>query len=695
MINAPKTSYGKRKERVHRRDALESRSGRDIGPLPKVGNARRRNRCEKSLRLFATKYFPETVYLELSEDHKKAIEKIEHAVRHGGHFAFAMPRGSGKTTLTEIGVIWAILYGLRKFVMIVGSDRPSAISILDSIKTELETNDLLYEDFPEVCHAVRALEGEARRCGGQLLDGERTRIVWGADEFVCPVVSGSVSSESVIRVAGITGRIRGAKRKNSLGEQVRPDLAIVDDPQTEESAWSDNQSNSREMVIKRAVCRLAGPGKDIAVFIPCTVIRKGDLADRLLDKSLNPDWQGLRTKMLYQFPERMDLWDQYDDIRRSEFEAGRDTKQARTFYRTNRKEMMAGGLVGWKACKGANDVDALQHAMDLYFEDPAGFLAEYNNEPQAEMAEGQVLLATSDDIIKRTNGYERGLCPSWVTTVTAFIDVQQDCLFWCVTGWSDEFQGAVIDYGCYPEQGRAYFSKTDLRKTLRKSLGIESEQGAIRQGLDRLVGQLMKREFTGEAGQSLQIERLAIDASYEQSVIYGYCKSLSDSRVTPYHGKWFGATSVPLSAYRAKAGEKIGHHWQRPSIRGQKLAVRHYVGDSNYWKSFVHSRLSIEQGSPGDLTLFGKPRDRRDHRMFADHLTAQFCIRAEAEGRKVDEWKKPPSKEWDWFDCLVGTAILACVEGCMLPEWDRKRRRKRAKRDDDHDNNGPRHSIKF
>lgn len=72
--------------------------------------------------------------------------------------------------------------------------------------------------------------------------------------------------------------------------------------------------------------------------------------------------------------------------------------------------------------------------------------------------------------------------PGWATKITAFVDVQQDCLFWLVAAWSDEFRGAVIDYGCFPDQKRTYFTKADIRKTLRKVLGVKSIEGATATG---------------------------------------------------------------------------------------------------------------------------------------------------------------------------------------------------------------------
>ena len=60
-----------------------------------------------------------------------------------------MPRGSRKTTIAECACLWAILFGHREFVALIGASEVHAAEMLDSIKTELDGNELLLEDFPE------------------------------------------------------------------------------------------------------------------------------------------------------------------------------------------------------------------------------------------------------------------------------------------------------------------------------------------------------------------------------------------------------------------------------------------------------------------------------------------------------------------------------------------------------------------
>ena len=231
-------TYEEKKNAARNRNLALAMAGRDIGELPEVVNPERKKRCRTNFRMFCEEYFPETFSLEWSPDHLKAIHKIETAVLKGGLFALAMPRGSGKSSLTEVAAIWAMLYGHREFIMLIGATESAALELLDSLMTEFEINEHLAADFPEVCFPIQQLDGIANRCAGQLYHGERTRITWTSNEIVLPTIKGSAASGIVVRVAGITGRIRGMKYKRPDGRSVRPSLVVIDDPQTSESAGS-------------------------------------------------------------------------------------------------------------------------------------------------------------------------------------------------------------------------------------------------------------------------------------------------------------------------------------------------------------------------------------------------------------------------------------------------------------------------
>ncbi len=58
--------------------------------------------------------------------------------------------------------------------------------------------------------------------------------------------------------------------------------------------------------------------------MPCTVIKPGDMADRILDREAHPKWNGGRCKMVYSFPQDQKLWDRYAEIRAESLRTGGD-----------------------------------------------------------------------------------------------------------------------------------------------------------------------------------------------------------------------------------------------------------------------------------------------------------------------------------------------------------------------------------
>jgi len=662
-------SYEEQKARKAERAAEQVRSAQDIGEIPAVVDPDRKARCIASFRAFCETYFAEVFYLPWSADHRTVISKIEKAVRTGGLFAMAMPRGSGKTVLCQTAVLWAALIGASPFVCLIAASAERARDLLENIKIWLETNPLLHEDFPEVTYPIRCLERITNRQKGQKYQGEPTRIDWSSDRVVLPVIEGSLSSGIVISSSGMKGSdIRGQNYARADGQVVRPQLVLVDDPQTTESAWSPSQSQRREAILAGDVLGMAGPGKKIAGLMACTVIRPADMADNILDRDKHPEWQGERTKMIYSFPDANaeKLWAKYAEIRADSLRNDGDGSQATEFYRDNREAMDAGSIVAWPERFNEDELSALQHAMNLRLRDEAAFFAEYQNEPIIESV-GEEMLA-ADAIASKTNGHPRNVIPQACNHLTMFIDVQQKVLFWMLCAWEENFTGYIVDYGTWPEQKRAYYTLRDIRSTISRAAPGAGLEGQIYAGLDILTAEKLTATYHRDDGAEMRIDRCLIDANWGQStdVVYQFCRqSQHAALLLPSHGRYVGASSIPFSEYKRKRGDRVGLHWRIPNTVG-KRQVGHALIDTNYWKTFVHARLSVAMGDPSCLSLFG--RDDKAHRMLADHLTSEYRIKSMAQGRTVDEWKLRATRpDNHWLDCLVGCAVGASIQGVSLP----------------------------
>ena len=668
-----KEQYQQHRDRMADAQKEQARQGRDIGPIPPIKNPRRRKKALGALLYFLRTYLAAAFPLPFSEDQLKVIGKIERAVLKGGLFAEAMPRGSGKSTICEGACLWAVLTGARRFVCLIGATADKGEGMVDSISDELEDNDLLLEDFPEVAYPFIALEQSNNRAKGQRCIGNLTRVQRKSGKLVLPTIPGSLSSGVVLIGTGIEGgAIRGARHRVKGGQRIRPDMVICDDLQTDESANSLGECVKREGAITGKILGTAGPGMTPAAIVCGTVIQKGDVMDNLLDHQKHPQWQGERMRLIYHFPvDYVGRWDEYSRILNDDLVTGGNGSKARTFYRKYRKAMDLGAVVAWKQRKAPEDVSAIEHAMKIFFRDRKTFYAEYQNEPVVSDASRRIL--TADQIAAKQNGMRRGEIPENCTRVTAFIDVHQDALYWMTCAWEDNFTGYVIDYGTCPDQHRSYFLLREVRHTLATAaqkekrgdgLGVGME-GAIYAGLDASVNLLAGREYLRDDGAPMRVDRLLIDANWGQttSLVKQFCRQTPYAAlVMPSHGHYYGARHKPLSQYQKKRGERLDRDYMWHIPKGQNRQVRHVAWDTNWWKSFTHARLAVAMGDGGCLSLFVD----NDHRLLADHLTAELPAHTEGQGRKLDEWTQRPGTDNHWFDCLVGCGVAASIQGCTL-----------------------------
>ena len=673
----------------------QSAQAREIGAIPAIADIERRSACAHSLRRFCETYNPDAFTLAWSDDHLRAIARIEEAVEHGALYAFAMPRGAGKTSLCRMASLWAIAYAKVRYVFVIGANAEKAQDTLDAIKTWIRFLPEFAEDFPEISRGPIALAGIANRASGQTCEGHPTLIEWSKDRVVLPTVplppnwpsdwpapeSGlAPTSSSTIGVSGLTGDgIRGSLHTLATGEQIRPDLVLLDDPQTDESAASPSQNNYRERLVSGAVLGMAGPASRISAVMPCTVIQPDDFIDRILDRQKHPLWRGERTKMLKSMPENMGEWEKYFEVyQRCAQKEPPDFEEANAYFKKRRKKLEKGAEASWPDRMLDTEVSPIQHAMHLWFRSPVAFAAEYQNEPETLQRSDE--FATADEIKQKTSGVGRGLVPPWATKLTGFIDVQDRLLYFAVVAWSEQFGGQIVAYGTYPDQQRIYFRYTDAQRTLRRVHPKTGRTGAIYAGLLATVDQLVGHAWPNvDNTATYRIERLMIDAGHEKNIVYEVCR---DSRhaavITPSFGRGIRAGDNPMSEWKRNPGEEIGHQWRRRTAKGE--GVRYVLYDTNAWKTRVQHALNTPAGDPGTMVLFNDQPQR--HQMIAEHLTAESPQRTEGRGREVIEWRLiEKHRDNHLLDCVVGSAVAASVAGVRAtgdskPQGGRRRRMK-------------------
>lgn len=668
MVALRRNSYRTVKKRAAARSAEMSVQGREIGSIPHIHSIERRESCSGNLKLFLETYFTAggKFYLGWSLDHLKIIAKLEDAILNGSLFALAMPRGSGKTTIITAAAVWALLYGHRRYVAIIGDGGAAVKEIMADIKTELENNDSLYEDFPEICYPIRKLEGIVNRARGQLCEGIRTSMTWAEDKMILPTTKDNhTSSGSIISCAGILGRIRGMKHTSQQGEALRPDLVLIDDPQNYESANSTSQNKKRLSILNGDILGLAGPGKKIAGLLACTVIAKGDMADQILDRNHNPAWQGERVAMLKSFPKDTTLWNRYSEIRVDSLRKHGDIRDATKFYSDNKEAMDDGAVVYWDERFVKGEISGIQHAMNLYFHNKEAFSSEYQNQPAVEEDTHNEQLKL-EHIFAKINNRPRYEVPSEADHIVAYIDVQKTVLYYVVMSMTSGMTGHIIDYGTFPDQKRRYYTLADCKETFAvkyPNMGLESQ---IYNALTDCVSHICNREWMRDDGATMPVEKIMIDSAWGKStdIVFKYCKESSFSSVViPSRGMSIGAASSPITEYQKKPGEKIGDNW---ILRKGNRPLRHMSYDTYHWKTFVRTRILSSIGDRGSLTLFGKKKEIETHRMFAEQMISEYSVQVAGRGRVVDVWKLIAHKDNHFWDCTVGCFVASSLIGCKL-----------------------------
>ena len=657
------------------RERQEYEAARDIGEIPEVQNPERRERCSKSLQTFIEEYFKsyDKFNLPWASFHLEAIRRMEASIINGGLFALALPRGSGKTALTERAIIWAILYGYRRYVVAIGDGRSAAQEILETVQTEIESNEKLIADFPEVCYPIAQLQGIVQRATGQRYHGRPTDISWGSSgTIVFPTIEGSPSSGAILVTAGINSRLRGMKRTTSDGRELRPDFVFLDDVQNDRSASSQSQIDKRLKVIRGTVLGLAGAGKKMAGVMACTVIRRGDVADICLDRQQSPEWNGTRYGLLEAMPVNEELWKQYHEIWAESQRTGHGISEATEFYRLHQREMDEGAMPTWPERFEHDEISAVQYAMDKLYQNRDTFYSEYMNQPLDEISENEIRLEPQE-IIAKVSGLPRYAVPQECTRVVAYIDVQAKLLPYVVMAFSDDGTGHVIDYGTYPDLKTWDWTLADVTKTYQTAgMGFE---GSLTLALDTLTQQLIGRKYIREDGTEMQIERCLVDAAWgvSSSTVVTYCSRSQWSTVLmPSFGRSITADKKPYSEYRKIAGQTIGDFWL---ISKNRQNVRVMEIDTNFVKTLVSMRIRTAIGDKGSFQIWGKQHDVHTnaiHRTFSQQMTSEYGIPTAGRSRTVNVWRLLPGRDNHYFDCVCGCYAAASERGVSYAGSTRK-----------------------
>ena len=250
--------------------------------------------------------------------------------------AIEAPRGHAKsTTFTFKDDLHAAVYVYKHYIIILSDSSEQAEGFLVDIKTELEENAALKEDFGE-------LEGK----------------VWKSSVIL---LANGVKIEAI----GSGKKIRGRRHK-----QWRPDLIVCDDLENDENVNTPEQRKKLRDWFYKAVSKAGDTYTDI-VYIG-TLLHFDAL---LANVAKNPSYKSVRYQGVISFATNGELWDAWESIFT---DLSNDNRQedALEFFQANREAMLEGTAVLWEEKLSYYDLMVIRIS-----EGEASFNSEIQNDP--------------------------------------------------------------------------------------------------------------------------------------------------------------------------------------------------------------------------------------------------------------------------------------------------------------------------
>ena len=225
------------------------------------------------------------------------------------HLAIAAPRGEAKSTLvSQLFTLYCLVAQKKRYALIVMDSIDQAYPMLEAIKVELEFNQRLRVDFPEIA-------GQGR--------------VWQAATII-------TKANQKVQVAGSGKKLRGLRHG-----AYRPDLVVLDDIENDEQVRSPEQRDKLHDWLKKTVLPLGAAGDKLDVVYIGTILHYDSVLNRTLSSKA---WKTAKFKALIRQPDDMSLWDKWEDFYLNEGEAVADA-----FYSKNKSAMDKGAVVSWAA----------------------------------------------------------------------------------------------------------------------------------------------------------------------------------------------------------------------------------------------------------------------------------------------------------------------------------------------------------
>jgi hypothetical protein len=615
-------------------------------------------------------FFPDVFFAAFGPVQKKGIARLEECIHQGGCYCVVWPRGCGKSSVGKCAVIYSTLTGARSFVLAIGASNDLALDYMGFIQANLAGNQLLEEHYPECVGFFKAIDYKAIKARGQLtkdLEGNlvASGIQWRPRSVAYPTILDQDGkpypfSGAIIETRGITATLKGMSRATPGGKIIRPDFVIADDIQDPETAMSDTLCDKMERTVIGDILPMAGPQTQIACYMPATIMRKGDVSSRFVDRKRHPEFQGELHPLVISWPKAHEtLWMEYKRIRLEADDDKSGRKAAHKFYLENRKEMDEGGETSWpgRIRKGKKPTDphessAIETAENLLIEWGDRFWAECQGEPMDGYTSQYTL--TPEHIASHVLDIPRLHLPDKSTVFTGYIDINQHNggLHCCLGAFDQVMTAHVPDYFTYP--GRDLWPENASEQVIVQ---------AIFAGCKAVCDRIHATTYL-KAGKPAQPSLVLIDASFKPDPIHRFAAWANTSRV--YAFKVIPSIGRNSSKYYFRRDQLIGGplegaHIQRAANDPSKVYAMH---NACYWRETGQRAWLPEAGAAGGATLY-KSDNPKAHIVFANEASFEVLAnKYQTEQGWRWEWgKRGFGGHWDYGDAYIGCWVGAALSG--------------------------------
>lgn len=636
--------------------------------IPKPESVRRRNRLEKNIPKWLRWYFPEVFSRPFQPIHLEIITAIQKAARFAGDQAIAAPRGTGKTSLAEGCIIHAIVTDVLDFAVFFAATASDAENSLKSIKEYICGSDRLLADYPALCMPVRAVDATPNKAHSIVVYGDdfeftNARFQWSGIEISMPNIPGLACAGSRIATRGLDSAVRGLKKGTK-----RPRIALIDDPDTENTARSEEQSKQLAARIERGIAGLASQGNRMSRVLLTTLQNCVCVSAQFTDSNIKPSWHGRRFRFLSKLPDRVDLWDEYIALRQQVVSGGDEfARKAHGFYRKKRKVMDSGCEVANKYSfdnrilpDGSKlQLSAIQHYYDFVADNgEEAALCELQNDPPEETGPIESGI-TSYRIQRQVGGYSRRIVPPGVACVVQGIDVGKFACHFVIKAFRADATAFIVDYGVQEVLGTIRGSDEALDKHILRALYARREA-------------MLTNPYSTADGKIVEVQKTVVDASYRTDAIYHFAREAGIGfQAAMGFGESSGCVKVNFNApvYVTK-NKRPGDGWFL-SLRPKGIWL--CCMDTDRWKGWEHDRWMTPPDQPGTCLLFGDrgvgkqlSADQKGHFSFSKHLVAEVEIEEPTKNKGMVRRWKTKSDTNHYFDASYMADVAANMCGVSL-----------------------------